>query len=185
MRPPWPRLALRSLVRGGPVWPYFRLRWPRQEWPGVAKLLIQLHSVAFGCIAYPPNPHPDPLPEGEGTCRTGGRGCEVPPRSRERRKEPVLHADGGAIPGVERSSGVHRSGKLLIQSHLVAFRLIPYRLRGGLGCEVPAFAGTTGGFAETTHVTNVRAGAAAAQWAVVVGLAFGAGVLLRQQPAAL
>ena len=64
MRPPWPRLALRSLVRGGPVWPYFRLRWPRQEWPGVAKLLIQLHSVAFGCIAYPPNPHPPPSPGG-------------------------------------------------------------------------------------------------------------------------
>ena len=184
MRPPWPRLALRSLVRGGPVWPYFRLRWPRQEWPGVAKLLIQLHSVAFGCIAYPPNPHPPPSPGGRRDLpsKPGMRGS---PASRERRKEPVLHADGGAIPGVERSSGVHRSGKLLIQSHLVAFRLIPYRLRGGLGCEVPAFAGTTGGFAETTHVTNVRAGAAAAQWAVVVGLALGAGVLLRQQPAAL
>ena len=75
MRPPWPRLALRSLVRGGPVWPYFRLRWPCQEWPGVAKPLIQLHSVAFGCIAYPPNPHPHPLPEGEG----------IMPPSREQR----------------------------------------------------------------------------------------------------
>ena len=52
MRPPWPRLALRSLVRGGPVGPGCGLGWPRQECPGVAKLLIQLHLVAFRCFSY-------------------------------------------------------------------------------------------------------------------------------------
>ena len=72
MRPEWPRLALRSLVRGGSAWPYFRLRWSRHEWPGVAKLLIRLHSVAFGCFSYPPNPHPNPLPEGEGIIQGAG-----------------------------------------------------------------------------------------------------------------
>ena len=46
MRPPWPRLALRSLVRGGPAGP----GWPRQEWPGVAKLLIQSHFVSFPVV---------------------------------------------------------------------------------------------------------------------------------------
>ena len=52
MRPPWPRLALRSLVCGGPAGPGCDLGWPRQEWPGVAKLLIQLHLIAFRCIPY-------------------------------------------------------------------------------------------------------------------------------------
>ena len=49
MRPPWSRLALRSLVCGGPAWPCCRLWWPRHEWPGVEKLLIQLH---FGSISF-------------------------------------------------------------------------------------------------------------------------------------
>ena len=52
MRPLWPRLALRSLVRGGPPGPGCGLGWLRYEWPGVTKLLIQLHLVAFGCIPY-------------------------------------------------------------------------------------------------------------------------------------
>ena len=39
---------------------------------------------------------------------------------------------------------------------------------------IPAFAGTTEYFVKTTHVDNVRVGAAMGQWAVVVGL--GAGV---------
>ena len=50
MGPPWPRLALRSLVRGGPAGLGCGLGWPRQEWPGVAKPLIQLHLVAFRCF---------------------------------------------------------------------------------------------------------------------------------------
>ena len=50
MGPPWPRLALRSLVRGGPAGPGCGFGWPRQEWPGVAKPLIQLHLVAFRCF---------------------------------------------------------------------------------------------------------------------------------------
>ena len=56
MRPPWPRLALRSLVRGGPAGSGCGLGWPRHEWPGAAKLLNQLHSVAFRCFSHPPNP---------------------------------------------------------------------------------------------------------------------------------
>ena len=58
MGPPWPRLALHSLVGGGPAGPGCGLGWPRQEWPGVAKPLIQLHLVAFSCISLSPNPHP-------------------------------------------------------------------------------------------------------------------------------
>ena len=50
MRPPWPRLALRSLLRGGPAWPCCGLGWPRQEWPGVAKLLKPSHLVSFRLI---------------------------------------------------------------------------------------------------------------------------------------
>ena len=38
---------------------------------------------------------------------------------------------------------------------------------------IPAFAGMTAGFAGTTHVTNVRVGAAMGQWAVVVGFGVG------------
>ena len=29
-----------------------RPRWPRWEWPGAAKPLKRLHSVAFGCIPF-------------------------------------------------------------------------------------------------------------------------------------
>ena len=51
MRPPWPRLALRSLLGGGPeMWPCCGLGWPRQEWPGVAKLLKPSHLVSFRLI---------------------------------------------------------------------------------------------------------------------------------------
>ena len=91
-----------------------RTRWASRPWlvsSGVrrsGKLLIWLHSVAFGCISYPPNPHPDPLPEGEGI------------------------------------------------------------IQGDRLCVVPSFARTTGAFVETTHATNVGAGAAMAQWAFVV-----------------
>ena len=52
MRPPWPRLALRLLVRGGPPGPGCGLGWLHHERLGVAKLLIQLHLVAFGCIPH-------------------------------------------------------------------------------------------------------------------------------------
>ena len=45
-------LALRSPVRGGPPGPGCGLGWLRHEWPGVTKLLIQLHLVAFRCIPY-------------------------------------------------------------------------------------------------------------------------------------
>ena len=50
MGPRWPRLALRSLVRGGLAGPGCGPGWPRYEWPGVAKPLIQLHLVAFRCF---------------------------------------------------------------------------------------------------------------------------------------
>ena len=50
MRPPWPRLALRSLVRDGPAGPGRGLGWPRHEWPGAAKLLFRSHLVSFSLI---------------------------------------------------------------------------------------------------------------------------------------
>ena len=52
MRPGWPRSAHRLLVGTVPGWPRLWPRWPHQEWPGVAKPLKQLHSVAFRCIPY-------------------------------------------------------------------------------------------------------------------------------------
>ena len=58
--------------------------------------------------------------------------------------------------------------KLLISAHFLSF-LVVVAGDGGQGSEVPAFAGTTVSFAETTHVDNVGVGAAMAQWASVVG----------------
>ena len=51
MRPPWLRLAHRSLLRGGPAGPGCGLGWPRQEWRRVAGTF---NSVAFGCISLDP-----------------------------------------------------------------------------------------------------------------------------------
>ena len=99
MRPGWPRLALRSRVRGGPAWPYFRLRWPHYEWPEVSKLLIQSHLVSFSLISY------------------------------RRRWERGLAPKLGEPLRLERPSGVRRSGKLLIRFRLVPFRSISNRLR--------------------------------------------------------
>ena len=42
--------------------------------------------------------------------------------SRERRREPAVYAEGGAIPGVERPSGVRRRGKTFI---FRSFPIIP------------------------------------------------------------
>ena len=139
MRPPWPRLALRSLVSGvpgvdsfgPPVAPLLDVRGAgdrdgmrssllRGHDGGVArsgKLLILFRFVPFRSIP----------------CRLRGQGCEVP---------AFAVSDGGA----------RRSGKLLIWLHFVAFpspepspsALSTPRGRGDLqGCEVPSFAGTT------------------------------------------
>ena len=88
MRPGWPRLAHRLLVGTVPGWPRLWPRWPHQERPGVAKLLNQLHLVAFRCIpcrcwfgVHPaggePHPHPRLLPSREkGFARMRGNdGC--------------------------------------------------------------------------------------------------------------
>ena len=69
MGPRWPRLALRSLVRGGPAWPCFDcggLITSGQE-------RQTLNSVAFGCISLHflsstrgrGHPHPSLLPSKE------------------------------------------------------------------------------------------------------------------------
>ena len=51
---------------------------------GVGRSGETFNSVAFGCISsHFPNPHPNPLPEGEGICM-GDRDARFPP-SRERR----------------------------------------------------------------------------------------------------
>ena len=94
-----------------------------------------------------PNPHPNLLPGGEGTCQRGFATASLA------------------------SSGVIRSGETFKTR---SFPLIPLVDGGdaGWGWEVPVFAGTTAGFAGTTHVTNVRAGGVTAQWAVVVARVF-------------
>ena len=116
MRPPWPRLALRSLVRAGPASPRCGLGWPRHEWPGVAKFLVRLHSVAFRLIPI--------------VCAgQGGRGCEV-----------------AAFAVTTKPLTLARTLTLALSQ----------RARG-----------------LTTHAINVRAGAATAQWAVVVVLGQG------------
>ena len=48
-------------------WPWL---WPWLASSGVARSGETFNSVAFGCISsHFPNPHPNPLPEGEGICR--------------------------------------------------------------------------------------------------------------------
>ena len=62
-----------------------------------------------------------------------------------------------------RPSEVRRSGKLLIQFRLVPFRSVSCRLRGAWDARFLPSRERRGVFAYTTHVTNVRAGAAMAQ----------------------
>ena len=68
-----------------------------------------------------------------------------------------------------RPSEVRRSGKLLIRFRLVPFRSVSCRLRGAWDARFLPSRERRGVFAYTTYVTNVRAGAAMAQWAVVAG----------------
>ena len=99
MGPPRPRLALGSLVRGGPAGPGCGLGWPRHEWPGVTKLLIQLHSVAFRSIPYPePSSSPSPMGRRDSILRgNDGWGypyCEsLPVRFRSEGGQPLTHFD--------------------------------------------------------------------------------------------
>ena len=50
MRPPWPHLALRSLVRGGPAWLRCGIGWPWLTSSGAARSGKTFNSVAFDCI---------------------------------------------------------------------------------------------------------------------------------------
>ena len=129
--PDWPRFRLmqsgRKSGNDGLVWQSAHSYATGQRGPGSivafrelryrvamgGKLLILFRFVPFRPIPHPPDPHPPGFQP-----------------SLERRREPLLHADGRAIPGVERPSGVHRSGKLLILFRFVPFRSIPCRLRG-------------------------------------------------------
>ena len=129
---------------------------------GVARRGETFKSVAFGCISL------------HSLSSTRGRDARFPP-SRERRREPLLYADVGAIPGVERLSGVRRSGKTF---NSVAFGCISAHSsrRPGAGirdARFPPSRERRNDFAETTHTTNVRAGGAMAQWAVVVDVGRG------------
>ena len=64
----------------------------------------------------------------------------------------------GLVSIVVASLRVARSGKLLI-----LFRFVPFLIvYAGQECEVPAFAGTTAGFAETTYANNVAVNGAMA-----------------------
>ena len=143
MRPVWPRLALRLLVRAGPAWPCFGCGGlitsgqERQTFNSLPFASISTHSLssvqAGGTLI------PSSLLKGEGACSP----------LRGRRREPLLHADGRAIPCMERPSGVRRSGKLLILFRFVPFRSIsdrpnpqPRPLPEGKGIS-PAFARTT------------------------------------------
>ena len=164
MRPPWPRLALRSLVGGGPVGPGCGLGWPRQEWPGVAKLLIQLHSVAFRCIPYRRreaggHPHPSLLPSRD-PCVTvpGGRSSSHPPARYARGGHPHTPGSGASPLCTPPFEGLREPPPM-------GYARSPQGRRG-----LPAFAGTTVRFARTTYANNVAIGGAMAQWAVVVGV---------------
>ena len=81
MGPPWPRLALSSLVRAdqrGPVSIVVAsLRVARS-----GKLLIRFHFLPLRSVSDRPNPHPRPLPEGRG---------DFSPPSRERRGSRWRH----------------------------------------------------------------------------------------------
>ena len=130
MRPGWPRLAHRLLVGTVPGWPRLWPRWPHQEWPGVAKLLNQLHLVAFRCIpcrcwfgVHPaggePHPHPRLLPSREKgfTHLRGNDGCF---RVNDACNQCKGWGGDGAMGSCRRLGLARRTG-----------------------CEVPACAGTT------------------------------------------
>ena len=92
-----------------------------------------------------------------------GRDARFPP-SRERRGNRCYTPDGGAIPGVERPSGVRRSGKLLIQFRFVPFCSIaessepsPFPSPRGRG-DFSAFAGTTGTWCVNDACNQCRGG---------------------------
>ena len=131
----------------------------------MAKLLIQLHLVAFRCISCRPNPHPCPRPlqEGEGifTPSQGTTGGGVNPGpiwpclasftpSGEAGNGAGVASFGTPLTRMRRASvalvsivvaslRVARSGKLLILFRFVPFRSIAYRLRGDGGTLIPAF----------------------------------------------
>ena len=134
MRPPWPHLALRSLVRTVPGWPRGGLGWPRQEWPGVAKLLIQSHSVSFPIprtltLALSQKERGFPAFAGDDVC------------------EQCSNQRGNGVMGSCRWFGgwTYLWGGV----RLGPFANGPYIQTGGReprsirGCEVPAYAGTT------------------------------------------
>ena len=118
-------------VNPGPIWPCLALFTPtvevgmRPPWPwlassGVARSDETFKTVSFGLIPSHSSRRPglgvQPHPCIQGT------GDASFPRRRGTMGGPLLHAYGGAIPGVERPSGVRRSGKLLI-----LFRFVPFR----------------------------------------------------------
>ena len=132
MRPPWPWLALRLLVRAGPGWPYFRLRWPRQEWAGVAKLLKQSHFLSFPLISLSPEPSSPPSPRGD-FCITapGGRSSSHPPARYACGGHPHAPGSGASPPLHSPIRGVTRAAPMRYAK--VSSREKGFELRGNGG----------------------------------------------------
>ena len=152
MRPGWPRFASvhsYALYQRGLVvasfWSWLRIRGRGWEWPGVAKLLIQLHLVAFRCISYRPNPHPPPSPSGRRNLSLRGND-----RSPAESGETFISLPFASISTHPLSSEPSSSA-------------FSQREKG----SEPSRARRPSN-AITTYAINVRAGAAMGQWAVVV-----------------
>ena len=161
-------------------WPWLRIRGQGWEWPGVAKLLIQLHLVAFRCISYSPNPHPNV--DSSLRWNDGDRGAGM-------RCSRLRGNNGGTAPapklGAFAFGTAVRSAQERRTFNLVPFGSISFHFPSQPPVPViPAKAGMTGtggwdarfppsrarrpSNAVTTYAINVRAGAAMGQWAVVM-----------------
>ena len=179
MRPGWSRLALRSLVRTGRPWPHGGLGWPRQEWPGVAKLLIRFRLVPFRSIPCRPNlirafsPHWRRELKGYPYhyCLFWSFRSLIAPLPRA----VVQECAGVGTPHtLARYGPIWPDLPLAARTRVCNPHTIPSpRGRGdgykGRDARFLPSQERRGYFAATTHVNNVATGGAMAQWAVVVG----------------
>ena len=134
-------LALRSLVRTGPAWPRCGLGWPRcssrtgqrtrgfrrrGKDGGVLLGFRSFSSLSHLCCAHSPGMIRSGLPPYSGP---------IWPDLARFTSNRHLCAKPVGILGVERPSGVRRSGKLLISAHFQSFPLVgvaPYNRDSGI-----------------------------------------------------
>ena len=145
MRPGWPHLAHRLLVGTVPGWPRLWPRWPHQEWPGVAKLLKQLHLVAFRSIpcrcwfgvhplgVNPTSSSPSPLKGDLCVTALGGRSSSHPPAGMLVGDTPTPPAVGHRPSALPHFEGL-REPPLCVMQKIPSREKGFARIRGNDGC---------------------------------------------------